>query len=1062
MNGVRLTLLKKALIFFSILFIPACSIYIFTYFQNKKTLEGYVLDDLTQLSETYEGQVFQFLEMSKRRAIDFSSDGFIRQELAGITKKGGASAPLNDHLAKNKLSLDKSIRSIHVLGLNGRVVASTETLSIGKDASMEPYFKNGRYGTSIAEGRFLMDNLPMLAISNPVKKGFTGDTIGVLVNFVSLSELDRILSNDFKRDFGAVSLSKGRKKTLEVCIVNKDSLLLTRAKAGYDEEVLNKAVASPPVGACLQSNKEVLGFYKNSKGASVAGASMCMPELKWVLLVEMSADEALAPIRAVRNSAAGVTVFMLAIAVLIIAAFYRSFVQRIKKLCAASEQISRGNYNIALPVESNDEIAVLQQTVNTMASELKQRGIRIIEGKRRLSEAQRIAGIGMWEYNIDKSQFFFSNEATAVLGMKAVSSLEDLLSVVLNEDRDALRKAFDASIFAKKPISTVFRALMPNASVAHLRIEAALILDAEGANPILTGIVQDITEDKKREFELKKLSMAIEESANIVFITDRNGTIEYVNPMFEAVTGYSKDEAIGQNPRILSSGETPNELYRELWSKILSGKTWRDTHKNKKKTGGYYWCNCVISPIINEKGEITHFLSIQEDITEKMQSEEKLRRIATRDELTGFYSRARYIELLDEWLADAILVETTGGLLLIDLDHFKFINDTYGHGIGDDFLRRVSVVISSTIEEFFGKRIKKDAALLSRPAGDEFAVFLPHLTEAECLSLAEEIRNSVALFRYKELSLSATISLGVALYPAHGANSRTLLTKADTAMYRAKELGRNRVYMFREEDKDIEKMHSRLSWRDKILTALNESRFVPWFQPILDLKTGAVSHYEALARLKDEENNIILPGAFIEVAERFGLVGSIDRMITEKTMRTQSQLQKSGRKLSFGLNLSGKDLTDEEFLSFLKEKISETGADPDSLIFEITETAAISDLSRAIKFIKALKAMGCHFSLDDFGVGFTSFIYLREMGVDYIKIDGAFIRKLKDNPSDRVFVKAISDMARGLNIKSVAEFVENLEIISLLREFSVDYAQGFAIGRPAPDPEHIKPMPPLA
>mgnify|MGYP001611564553 CR=1 FL=1 len=1066
MNSVRLTLLKKALIFFSILLIPAGLIYVFAYFQNKKTLERYVLEDLAQLAEAYEGQVFQFLEMAKKRAVDFSSDGFIREQLAGAMKKGGPSAALNEHLAKNKLSLDKSIRSIHVLTLNGRVVASTEASSIGKDSSLEPYFKNGRYGTSVTEGLFLEDNLPMLAISTPIKRGFTGDTIGVLVNFISLNELDRILSNEFKRDFGAISLSKGRKKTLEVCIVNKDSLLLTRAKAGGDNEILKQAVTSPPVGACLQSNKEVAGFYKNSKGAMVAGASMCLPELKWVLIVEVSEHEALAPIKAVRNSAAAVALFMVAIAVLIIIAFYRLLVQKIKKLYDATEQISSGNYDISLPVESGDEIGALQQTFNAMASELKKRGVRIIEGKRRLSEAQRIARIGMWEYHIEQNNFFFSNEAATVLGwlgIWSVKGLEDFLSSVQESDRDALRRAFDASIFTKKPLSAVFRVLMPNAAIAHIRMEAAVAAGPEGAGQMLTGIVQDITGEKEREFELKKLSMAIEESANLVFITDRNGTIEYVNPLFEQVTGYSKDEAIGQNPRILSSGDTPNELYRELWSTILSGRTWRDTHKNKKKTGGFYWCNCVISPIINDKGEITHFLSIQEDITEKMQSEEKLSRIARHDELTGFYNRARFLELLDEWLANAILHDATGGLLLIDIDHFKFINDTYGHGIGDDFLRRVSVVINSTIDAFYVRHVgQKEKPLLSRPSGDEFAAFLPHLSEAQCLGLAEEIKNSIALFRYKELSLSATISLGIALYPEHGANSRTLLTKADTAMYRAKELGRNRGYMFREEDKDLEKMHSRLSWRDKILTALNESRFVPWFQPILNLKTGTVSHYEALARLKDENGNIILPGAFIEVAERFGLIGSIDRMITEKTMQIQSRLQRAGRKLSFGLNLSAKDLTDEEFLSFIKEKISDTGADPDSFIFEITETAAISDLARAVKFIKALKTIGCHFSLDDFGVGFTSFIYLREMGVDYIKIDGAFIRKLKDNPTDRVFVKALSDVARGLNIKSVAEFVENEEIIKLLVEFSVDYAQGFAIGKPAPEPEHIRPMAGLA
>jgi diguanylate cyclase (GGDEF)-like protein len=380
--------------------------------------------------------------------------------------------------------------------------------------------------------------------------------------------------------------------------------------------------------------------------------------------------------------------------------------------------------------------------------------------------------------------------------------------------------------------------------------------------------------------------------------------------------------------------------------------------------------------------------------------------------------------------------------------------------MGDEFLRRIGGLLASTFEGFYNREMAhtKDRPIIARPSGDEFAVFLPHSTEKQCLAVAEEIRASIASFRFTEISLSLTASMGIALYPVHGANSRVLLTKADTAMYRAKELGRNKVYTFREEDKELEKMQSRLSWRDKILTALEEERFEPWFQPILDITTGTVSHYEALARLRDIDGKIVLPGAFIEVAERFGIVGSIDKMIIEKTMRVQADERKRGRRLCFSMNLSAKDLVDEGFLNFLKTRISRTGADPDALVFEITETAAISDLARAVKFIKALRTIGCHFSLDDFGVGFTSFIYLREMNVDYIKIDGTFIRKLKDSPTDQIFVKSMSEVAKGLGIKSVAEFVEDMETVGLLKGFSVDYAQGYCIGKPAPKPEAIGPI----
>ncbi|MFQ5737077.1 MAG: putative bifunctional diguanylate cyclase/phosphodiesterase, partial [Thermodesulfobacteriota bacterium] len=575
----------------------------------------------------------------------------------------------------------------------------------------------------------------------------------------------------------------------------------------------------------------------------------------------------------------------------------------------------------------------------------------------------------------------------------------------------------------------------------------------EGAPLRMIGTIQDITEMEKTRLELKKLSMAIEQSVNIVFITDINGVIEYVNPMFEQVTGYSQKDAVGQTPRILSSGEVSDKEYNELWRTILSGKTWRGSYKNRKKGGGYYWCNTIISPIKNERGETTHFLAVQEDVTEKRFSGERMKYIAHHDELTGLYNRTRFIELCDEWIESTQANGHQGALLLMDMDDFKYANDTYGLGAGDNLLFRLSKLFRGTLERIKKEYAKKDDVepIISRLSGDEFAVLLPSFSEAEGLQAAEEFRRDAEKFQMKKPPLSTTASIGVVVYPHHGITTRALLTKADASMYRAKELGRNRVHLYRPEDRDLEKVHSRLIWKEKILTALHEDRFEPWFQPILSLADNRVHHFEALARMRDEDGSVLLPGAFIDIAERFALIGSIDRAITEKTMRKQAEMQRQGKTFSFGMNLSGKDLGDEELLSFLKEKIKETGADPGRLIFEITETATISDLERAIQFIKSLKSLGCHFSLDDFGVGFTSFTYLREMQVDYIKIDGSFIKKLPESPNDQVFVKAMTDVARSLNVQTVAEFVENEETFRLLKKLGVDYAQGYLIGKPAPE-----------
>ncbi|MEK6725178.1 MAG: EAL domain-containing protein [Deltaproteobacteria bacterium] len=557
-------------------------------------------------------------------------------------------------------------------------------------------------------------------------------------------------------------------------------------------------------------------------------------------------------------------------------------------------------------------------------------------------------------------------------------------------------------------------------------------------------------EEKNRE--VNRLSAAFEHSVNVLFITNINGVIEYVNPMFETVTGWSKEEAIGKTPAILSSGETTRAEYEELWKTITAGKTWRGTFKNKRKDGRPYWGNGVITPIKDERGKVTHFLAVQEDITEKKMADERVQYLVTRDNFTGLLNRTRFIEVVSEWIYNHQNVHQNGALLLVNVDGFKDINDTFGHGIGDELIRYVAKLLEDTL---VGADIppdnRTDGAILGRLGGDEFAVFLPDVDTNMGMETAERIRKSIEEFRLPALAIQLTVSIGVVSYPEHGKSSKELFTKVDAALYHAKTSGRNRCHLYRPEDRDMENIRSRIHQKQRIIKALGEGRFLPWFQPILYLKDNRVHHYEALARMQDEGGKILFPGEFINTAERFGMIGAIDKIITEKSMRLQAEMGRKGKDFSFAMNLSGKNLGDEELLTFLQSTIKETGADPEHLMFEITETAAVQDLDKAVKFITALKAMGCKFSLDDFGVGFTSFVYLREMNVDYIKIDGSFVKRLHENPDDQLIVKAIAGVAKGMGIKTIAEFVEKEETLKLLREFGVDYAQGYLIGKPGPE-----------
>lgn len=709
--------------------------------------------------------------------------------------------------------------------------------------------------------------------------------------------------------------------------------------------------------------------------------------------------------------------------------------------------------------EKDESLVTLVSTVAVQLGTLIQRRQaedRLRRSEASLANAQRIARLGSWDWDIVTNDLYWSNEIYRIFGLepqKFEATYDAFLKSVHPDDREFVIRAVNEALYEEKPYSIDHRIVLPDGRERIVHEQAEVVHDADGKPVRMTGTVQDVTERRLAERELKKLSAAIEQSVNIVFITDRQGNIEYVNPVFEQVTGYPKEEVIGQNPRLLSSGEVDPREYQSLWRSITDGRTWRGALKNRRKDGVPYWCNSIISPIRNEGGEITNFLAIQEDITEKKQTEEKVRYLLSYDETTGLVNRARFMALLNEWIGYAE-GNQQAVLLIMDMDNFRVVNDMYGHGAGDEMLRRVATMLQGIIPNpqlCAGENELCRGALAGRMGGDEFAVFLPFPYTMQGLELLiQRIRIELGRLRFADQAHPLSASIGAVFYPQDGATTRELFIHADAALASARESGGDRCHIYSVDDHQLEQTHSRLREKERIQNALSNNRFEPWFQPILDLKDNRVHHYEALARMYDTDGSLVMPGGFIETAEKFGLINAIDMAITKKAMARQARSRRE-TPMSFGMNLSGKNLGDAEFLSFLRNAIQETGADPGSLIFEITETAAVHDLDKAIRFLTDLRQLGCHFALDDFGVGFNSFLYLRELAVDYIKIDGSFIRKLHENANDRLFVKAIVEVARGLGIKTIAEFVENNEILNILRELGVDYAQGYAIGKPAPD-----------
>lgn len=569
----------------------------------------------------------------------------------------------------------------------------------------------------------------------------------------------------------------------------------------------------------------------------------------------------------------------------------------------------------------------------------------------------------------------------------------------------------------------------------------------------LEGLESKVTQRNKAVFRAHQalknerdfITQLVDTAQMIVMTSDEKQTIQLFNQYGAQLTGFDRDEVEGSDiARFFPPGhwsETDNIL-KEL---LLGNMQIAQQEAELVDKAGHLKQISWFHSRVERDNETTLILSVGMDNTQTRAAEKRIIWMAEHDPLTDLCNRRKFTEEFEKSLQTAIRYKHNNTLLLLDLDRFKDINDTSGHRAGDEALKLVANALT---------RITRFTDLVARLSGDEFAIIMPESDEDGAVTLSKKILAELSTIHLNYASVRHTISasIGIVNYPLQDATNNELIGFADLAMYRAKANGKGRYHVFSLDDQSREQLQKRVYWKQKIEEALQNHLFVLHYQPILNLNNNDIQHYEVLVRMRDPDTQeITLPGKFIEIAEEVGLIQSIDHYVLHHSIKKLGELQKQGAKVEFAINLSGAVVDTPVLLPYLKKLIKRFNVDPNALIFEVTETVAVSNLYQAKLMMTAIKALGCRFSLDDFGVGFASFNYMRELPIDIIKIDGIFIKDLDINKDDQLFVKALIDVAKGLGRQTIAEYVENEAIFDILKGYGVDFAQGFYIGKPQED-----------
>ncbi|MES2538314.1 MAG: EAL domain-containing protein [Pseudomonadota bacterium] len=596
----------------------------------------------------------------------------------------------------------------------------------------------------------------------------------------------------------------------------------------------------------------------------------------------------------------------------------------------------------------------------------------------------------------------------------------------------------------------------PDGTQAHYAVTTASIFDSDGIPRMAVAVMHDVTNLKEAQLlaatEKERAQVTLAAITDSVITTDLDGTIASINPAAERLTGWAQAEALGRSiNNVVSMGdETGNALpildsiRRSLGERrVVQGVPHAIL---EDKDGEHHSIESAVAPITLDDGNQIGAVLVFHDVTESRRLVRRLGFEASHDALTGLVNRREFeVRLLRALERTRRPGYAGAALLYMDLDQFKIVNDTCGHSAGDELLKTLAQIYREHVRE-------RDT--LARLGGDEFALIVEHCTVADATAVAQKILDATRNFRYacKGRLFQLGVSIGLIPIDSGASSVEQTLRQADHACYIAKERGRNRIHIHQGDDADLAQRRSDMHWVTRLGEAFHSDRLQLYCQPIIPIgKVESGTHYEILLRLKSDNDDPILPGKFLPAAERYDMMPNVDRWVLKKSLEWLEHHPEQLLDLKMcSINLSRRTLADPTFHKYAAGLIDAMAIPAGKLCFEITESGAIANIQNTISFIDALAARGCRFSLDDFGTGMTSFSYLKQLPVDFIKIDGSFIQMMSTSEIDYEMVRFANDISHMMGRQTIAEYVTDQSILKKLKEIGVDFAQGFWVGEPRP------------